>query len=134
MSKWVETREPTRPTMGSGQVRLKFFYKFQYGLIFDPTHLEFDLPDWICGEPGWLTNSQIKGYISIFYYIGLCIWVGLDFFFNQHNGNLYFCDFGLYLEFNILLDCIWILLKFIYILIIIIIYFFWDERKKIVFF
>jgi len=43
------------------------------------------------------------------------------FFFSQHIGNMYFCDFGLYLELNILLDCIWILLKFIYILIIIII-------------
>jgi len=33
LSKWVETREPTRLTMGSGRVGLKFFYKFQYGLI-----------------------------------------------------------------------------------------------------
>jgi len=33
-----------------------------------------------------------------FYYIGLCIWVGLGYFFSQHIGNLYFCDFGLYLD------------------------------------
>jgi len=29
------------------------------------------------------------------------------------DSNLYFVDFGLYLEFNIILDFIWILLKFI---------------------
>jgi len=38
--KWVGTREPTRLTTGSGRVGLKLFYKFQYGLILDPTHLE----------------------------------------------------------------------------------------------
>jgi len=40
LSKWVGTCEPTRLTTGSGRVGLKFFYKFQYGLIFDPAHLE----------------------------------------------------------------------------------------------
>jgi len=40
LSKWVRTREPTRPTMGLGRVGLKFFIKFQYGLIFDPVRLE----------------------------------------------------------------------------------------------
>jgi len=29
------------------------------------------------------------------------------------DSNLYFCDFGLYLEFNIIWDFIWIVLKFI---------------------
>jgi len=38
--KCVGIRESTRLTIGSGQVRLKFFYKFQYRLIFDPAHLE----------------------------------------------------------------------------------------------
>jgi len=40
LSKWVGTREPTRLITGLSRVRLKFFYKFQYGLIFDPAHLE----------------------------------------------------------------------------------------------
>jgi len=40
LSKWVGTCEPTWLTTGLGRVGLKFFYKFQYGLIFDPTHLE----------------------------------------------------------------------------------------------
>jgi len=29
------------------------------------------------------------------------------------DSNLYFCDFGLYLKFNIIWDFIWIVLKFI---------------------
>jgi len=38
LAKWVETRGPTRSIMGLGWVGLNWFYKFQYGLIFDPTH------------------------------------------------------------------------------------------------
>jgi len=34
LSKWVGTREPTSFTTCLGRVGLKFFYKFQYGLIF----------------------------------------------------------------------------------------------------
>jgi len=59
LSKWVGTREPTRLTTGSGRVGLKFFYKFQYRLIFDLTHLEpgsLELNPWWAG---WLTNPQI---------------------------------------------------------------------------
>jgi len=40
LSKWIGTYEPTRPTTGLDQVGLKFFYKFEYGLIFDPAYLE----------------------------------------------------------------------------------------------
>ena len=42
LSKWVGTHEPTRLTTGLGRVGLKFFYKFQYRLIFYPAHLEPD--------------------------------------------------------------------------------------------
>jgi len=52
LSKWVGIYESTRLTTSSDRVELKFFYKFQYGLIFDPTH-----PYWTCGEPGWWANS-----------------------------------------------------------------------------
>ena len=38
LSKWVGTRESTQPTTGSVQVGLRIVYKFQYGLMFDPTH------------------------------------------------------------------------------------------------
>jgi len=44
MSKWVGICEPTQLTTGSDRVGLKFFYKFQYGLIFDPAHLEPSSP------------------------------------------------------------------------------------------
>jgi len=52
LSKWVGTREPIRLTTGSDRIRLKFFYKFQYGLIFDPAHPE---PGSLGtrGEPDW---------------------------------------------------------------------------------
>jgi len=40
LSKWVGTRNSTRLITGSDRVGLKFFYKFQYRLIFDPAHLE----------------------------------------------------------------------------------------------
>jgi len=36
--KWVGTREPTQLTTGLGRVWLKYFYQFQYGLIFDLAH------------------------------------------------------------------------------------------------
>jgi len=42
--------------MGLDWIGLKFFYKFQYGLIFDPVHLEPDSPGLTHGESGWLTN------------------------------------------------------------------------------
>jgi len=43
LSKWVGTHEPIQLTTGLDRVGLKFFYKFQYGLIFNPTHLELGL-------------------------------------------------------------------------------------------
>jgi len=67
LSKWVGTREPTWFSTGSDRVGLIFFYKFQYELIFNPTHLESGSP-WVTrGEPDWLTNPQMKGHRSGFY-------------------------------------------------------------------
>jgi len=64
--KWVGTREPTRLTTGSGWVGLKFFYKFQYRLIFDPAHLEPDSPGLNPWWVGLAHQRQIKGHTSIF--------------------------------------------------------------------
>jgi len=58
--------EPTRPTMGSGRVGLKFFSKFQYGFIFDPIHLEPGSPGlnpWWAGLAHQFAN---KGSQSVF--------------------------------------------------------------------
>jgi len=54
-SKWVTTRESIRLITDLGRVGLKFFYKFQYGLIFDPTH-----PGWTRGESSWLLDSPTR--------------------------------------------------------------------------
>jgi len=50
LSKWVKICESIRFTTGLGWVGLNFFYKFQYGLIFDPAHLE---PDSSGLNPWW---------------------------------------------------------------------------------
>jgi len=48
---------------GSGQVGLKFFYKFQYGLIIDPAHVEPGSPGL---NPWWdgLVDKRVK---QVFY-------------------------------------------------------------------
>jgi len=57
LSKWVGTCEPTRLITGSGWVWLNFFYKFQYGLTFDPVHLE---PGSSGLNPWWATGSPTR--------------------------------------------------------------------------
>jgi len=43
--KMVGTRKSIQSTMSLSRVGLKFFYKFQYGLIFDSAHLEPGSPE-----------------------------------------------------------------------------------------
>jgi len=54
--KVVRTRGPTRPTTGLGRVGLKFFYKCQYGSIF---------------EPGWPTKTYGHTHYVGLYIVGL---------------------------------------------------------------
>jgi len=54
--------------MHSDLVGLKLFYKFKYGLIFDPTHLELDSP----GLNSWwallVHQSANKGSHKYFFF------------------------------------------------------------------
>jgi len=104
LSKWVGTREPTRLTTGSNRVGLKFFYKFQYGLIFYPAHLEPDssgLNMWWAGLDHQPTDKKVTQvfFIKLGFTFESCQIV----FFSQHINDLYF----------FILVCIWIVLKFI---------------------
>jgi len=88
-------------------VSLKFFLQISVQINFlpNPPKVQFIQVESVVSKSGWLTNPQINDHKSVFYYIGFCICVGLGYF-SQHINNLYFYDFSLYLEFNIVLDCI----------------------------
>ena len=103
LSKWVGTRESTRLTTGSDRVGLKFFYKFKYGLIFDPAYLEAGLNLWWARLIHQPANKGSHKYFLLSWTLYLD---HIRFFFSQHIDNLYFCDFSLYL------DCIKVYLDF----------------------
>jgi len=106
LSKWVRTREPTRLTTSSGRIGLNFFYKFQYGLIFDLAHLELGSsrlnPWW-----AWLAHQSADKRVTQVFFIKLGFTFGSCYvFFNQQINNLYFFYFSLYF------DCIKVYLDF----------------------
>jgi len=57
-SKWVRIRGSTRSITGLDRVGLKFFYKFQYRLIFDSVLQEPGSSGWTRGGPDWPTNPH----------------------------------------------------------------------------
>jgi len=108
LSKWIGTSEPIRLITDLGRVGLKFFYKFQCRLIFDPAHLE---PGSLGLNPWWagLAHQPANKRSHKCFYFFLLSWVlhlghMLGCFFIQHINNLYFF---------IILVYIWIVLKFI---------------------
>jgi len=71
LSKWVGTREPNRLTMSSDGVGLKFFYKFQYELIFDAAHLEPSSPElnlWWAGLAHQPVDKRVTQVFFIYFY------------------------------------------------------------------